>query len=68
MRTKHTVDQEEWSEPYYPLKCENNRVDAPDAPLKLKLTDIPEMAMCVRENEEKLFKKIEETLNDAAWR
>jgi hypothetical protein len=68
VRTKDTVDQEEWSEPYYPLKCENNRVDAPDAPLKLKLTDIPGMAMRVRENEAKLFKKIEETLNDAAWR
>ena len=40
MRTKLNARQERWSEPFHPLKCENNRLDGPDHEHKLKLENI----------------------------
>ena len=68
VRTKDTCDQLEWSEPFYPLKCADNRIQAPDHPMKLKLTDIPGMAIRVRETEAELFEKIQKNLEEGAWR
>ena len=40
MRTKITARQERWSEPFYPLKCENNSLEGPDDEHMLKLGNI----------------------------
>lgn len=40
LRTKLNARQELWSEPFYPLKCENNGLDAPDHEHKLSLDAI----------------------------
>ena len=54
VKTKMTAEQELWSEPFYPLKCENNALDAPDHKFKLKLEDI---GMTIKEREVSYFRK-----------
>lgn len=48
MRTKKDAQQELWSDPWYPLKCENNALDAPEHEHKLTLEAIN---MCIKPRE-----------------
>ena len=50
MRTKKNARQEQWSEPWYPLKCEKNGLKTPDHEHKLSLGAI-EMYVKVHERE-----------------
>ena len=40
VRTKANARQEQWSEPFFPLKCEDNGLNSPDHPHKLKLANV----------------------------
>lgn len=52
MRTKKNAQQEQWSEPWYPLKCEDNGLEAPDHEHKLSLDNI---GMCIRKREQEVL-------------
>ena len=63
MRTKMHGRQEQWSDPWYPLKCKNNSLDAPETDHKLSLRAVK---MCVKHRE--VMSRVRSYIyNDFVW-